>query len=244
MDKTDYVSALRRDAARMVACSAGNLGARVPSCPEWTVADLLWHTGEVQRFWTRIANGELSGPEAYVEPERPADGELAGWFAEGAELCAATLEGLDPALPRWSWSDRQDAGFIQRRMAHETAVHAWDALLAAGREEPIERALAVDGVDEFLAHFRSATPPPADLAEGGLHLHATDGAAHGDGEWLIRAVDGAWRVRREHGRGAVAVRGSASDLLLLLWGRRPVERLEVIGDGDALKAYLAAFDRD
>lgn len=28
--------------------------ARVPSCPEWTGADLLYHLAEVQDFWARV----------------------------------------------------------------------------------------------------------------------------------------------------------------------------------------------
>ncbi|MDH6125648.1 maleylpyruvate isomerase family mycothiol-dependent enzyme [Kitasatospora sp. GP82] len=239
MNRTDYAYALRRDGARLAEAASGNLGLPVPSCPGWTIADLVWHTGEVHWFWTLIANGELSSPDDYIEPERPPADALLAWFTEGVEQCAAALEQLDPALPRWSWASRKDVGFIQRRMAQETAVHAWDALAAVGRDEPIERELAVDGVAEFLAHFRSATPP-ADFPDAGLHLHATDGP----GEWSVRAVDGTWQVSLEHGKGAAAVKGTASDLLLLLWQRRTVEQLETFGDADALKAILAAFDRD
>ncbi|MFF1867774.1 maleylpyruvate isomerase family mycothiol-dependent enzyme [Kitasatospora herbaricolor] len=243
MDTTDYIAALRRDSARLAAAAEGDLAARVPSCPDWTVADLVWHTGVVHRFWRLVAAGEITGPEQHTEPSRPAGPDLVAWFAEGAERAAGVLEALDPALPRWSWADRADAGFIQRRMAQETAVHAWDAVNAAGRDEPVERALALDGVDELLAHFLPAVPPTG-LAEAGLHLHATDGAAgEAGGEWTLRAVDGGWRIGHEHGKGAAAVRGTASDLLLLLWGRRPAERLEVFGDPDALKAYLANFVR-
>ncbi|GAA2247546.1 maleylpyruvate isomerase family mycothiol-dependent enzyme [Kitasatospora cystarginea] len=237
MNRTDYIHALRRDGARLAEAAAGNLRSAVPSCPEWTVADLVWHTGEVYIFWTMIADGEIAGFDDYVEPERPAEDELLAWFAGTLERCAAVLERLDPELPRWTWSDRQDAGFIQRRMAQETAVHAWDALAAVGRDEPVERELAVDGVAEFLAHFGST--PPAGLPEEGLHLHATDGP----GEWSVRAVDGAWQVREEHGEGAAAVRGTASDLLLLLWQRRTPEQLETFGDPDALKLFLGAFRR-
>jgi hypothetical protein len=122
-------------------------------------------------------------------------------------------------------------------MAQETAVHAWDGLAATGRDKPLERGLAVDGVAEFLTHFGGT--PPAGLPEAGLHLHATDGP----GEWSLRVVDGAWQLREEHGKGAAAVRGSASDLLLLLWQRRTPEQLETFGDPEALKLFLGAFRR-
>ena len=38
------------------------------------------------------------------------------------------------------------------------------------------------------------------------------------------------RSRAEHAKGDVAARGSASDLLLFLWGRVPADALEVFGD--------------
>ncbi|MER5636722.1 maleylpyruvate isomerase family mycothiol-dependent enzyme [Kitasatospora sp. NPDC002227] len=241
MDQTDYAYALRRDGARMAEAAAGNLDRRVPSCPEWTVGDLLRHTGTVHRFWTAIAAGEISGPQdpRRVQPVEPADEDLVAWFTEGLEHCASTLEKLDPGLPRWSWSDRKDAGFIQRRMAQETAVHCWDALNAVGRDEPVERELAADGVAEFLTHFADGELP-AGLPEAGLHLHATDGA----GEWTVRAADGALLVTTEHAKAAFAARGTASDLLLLLWERRLPAALETFGDQAAFTSYLAAFGRD
>ncbi|MER5865993.1 maleylpyruvate isomerase family mycothiol-dependent enzyme [Kitasatospora sp. NPDC002040] len=237
MDRTDYASALRRDGARMAA-AAVDPTARVTGCPDWDVAELLWHTSRVHRFWTGIADGSVTDPAGEKPADRPGDAELADWFLEGVERCAATLERLDPDLPRWTWAAQKDVGFIQRRVAQETAVHGWDALEAVGREEPIERALAADGIDEFLRLFVSGAPT-ADFPAAGLHLHATDGP----GEWLLRAVDGAWEVTTEHAKGAVAVRGSASDLLLLLWRRRSPDRLEVFGSPADLAAVLAPFVR-
>jgi hypothetical protein len=45
-------------------------------------------------------------------------------------------------------------------------------------------------------------------------------------------------VTREHAKGDVAVRGTASDLLLFLWGRLPGERLEVLGDASLVGRYF------
>ncbi|MEV4612750.1 maleylpyruvate isomerase family mycothiol-dependent enzyme [Kitasatospora sp. NPDC049258] len=238
MNRSDHVSALRSEGARLAAAAAGPLDRPVPTCPGWTVADLLFHTGEVFGFWRRIADGELTGPEGYAEPGRPVDGELAAWYGEELERLAAALERLDPAEPRWSWSARRDAGFIQRRMAQEAAVHCQDALLAAGRTEPVGRALAVDGIEEFLTLFQREDLPGG-LPEAGVHLHTTDG----EGEWTVRPAGGGWQVAAEHGKGAVAVRGTASDLLLWLWNRRGQEGLEVFGDAAVLPLFRSGFSR-
>jgi hypothetical protein len=56
---------------------------------------------------------------------------------------------------------------------------------------------------------------------GSVHLHATDG----DGEWFIETGDGlTWT--RAHEKGDVAVRGTTSDLLLLVWGRLGTDAVE------------------
>ena len=45
-------------------------------------------------------------------------------------------------------------------------------------------------------------------------------------------------MTREHAKGDVAVRGTASDLLLFLWGRLPGKNLEVLGDASLLGRYF------
>jgi uncharacterized protein (TIGR03083 family) len=230
----DYVAALRRDGAAL-ADAATDLTRPVPSCPDWTAADLVWHVGKVHDFWLQMAVG--MDPEARVEPKRPADPDLVPWFSEGVEALAALLARLDPAKPAWTWTSQRNAGFIQRRVAQETAVHAWDALAAAGRDEPIERGLAVDGIDEFLEFFLPAVPPDG---LGDLHLHTIDGP----GEWLISPGTDSWVITREHAKGAAAVRASASDLLLLLWRRKGVEVAQVFGDEELLRRFLASSKLD
>ncbi|MGH8900537.1 MAG: maleylpyruvate isomerase family mycothiol-dependent enzyme [Egibacteraceae bacterium] len=238
MEPADYLGSLRRDGKRIAAAAEGALDCAVPSCPEWTVADLAWHVGTVYSFWRQIASAAIPGPEAYVEPERPADEELVAWFRGGVDEIARVLEALDAATPAWTWAPQKNVGFIQRRMAQETAMHCWDALAAVGRTEPIEPSLAVDGVDEFLDVCLSGRPTHLEGRPETIHLHATDA----DGEWVVRAGDGTCRVGRVHGKGDAAVRATASDLLLLLWRRRSPDQLEVHGDRAALARFLARSD--
>ena len=70
--------------------------------------------------------------------------------------------------------------------------------------------------------------------EGSLHLHRTDG----DGEWLLTTVDGELVATFEHARGDAAARGTASDLLLYLWGRGRTT-LECFGDEALLDAWAS-----
>ena len=63
-----------------------------------------------------------------------------------------------------------------------------------------------------------------------LHLHCTDG----EGEWLVRLDPDGVSSSHEHAKGDVAARGTASDLLLFLYGRVDPEQLEVFGDASLL----------
>ncbi|WP_412093901.1 hypothetical protein [Mycolicibacterium goodii] len=75
-----------------------------------------------------------------------------------------------------------------------------------------------------------------------VHLHATDEGLGPTGEWtLVNDEDGVgWS--HEHGKGSVALRGPAKDLLLALTGRRapPDAGLEVFGDTEVWDKMLAA----
>lgn len=226
MDHAAYIPALRWNgtAAARVAREAP-LDTTVPSCPEWTIRDLLHHLGSHHRW---VAGNLDRLPEGKMFPppdEPPGDTALADWLETGVESLATKLAATDPATPCWTWVpfDRT-VGFWIRRTTHETAMHRWDAQHAVGSEDAIEGELAVDGIDEYLGLIPlfGRTFPDS----GSIHLHCTDAP----GEWFIRLEGEGMRVTREHAKGDVAVRGSASDLLLVLFGREPPESVDVLGD--------------
>lgn len=221
VDPAAYLDVIAREGdALAVAAEAAGHDAPVPGCPGWTVADLVWHTGEVLWFWAEVVEHRWADPSPYEEPERPADpGALVAWYRDAVERVGLVLAGADPATPVWSWAtDDATAAWVRRRVAQELAVHRWDAQSAtAAGSEPIDAELAADGIDELLEFFGGDGP-----LDRSVHLHCTDT----EGEWLVTA-DG---VTREHAKGDAAVRGPASDLLLALWRRRPLEGLEVLGD--------------
>ncbi len=215
------------------------MDAFVAACPGWTVTSLLAHVGEVHDFWRRIAAEQLDDPDKMVRelPELVGD-ELLAWYRAGVEQLVSVLTAADPSTPVWSWAPQKDVAFIQRRMAQETIVHRYDAEAAAGRAYAVAPALAVDGIDEFLDFFAPFARKDAEPVGGTVHLHATDA----DGEWFIEPAGKALAVRREHAKGDVAVRASASDLLLQLWRRPTADEVTVFGDGELLARFLARTD--
>lgn len=241
----DHLAHLRQESAALLEAADGNLAAGVPSCPDWTVADLVWHVAGVHHFWGAVAREGWATREevaaAYEEPTRPADDALIGFATEQAVALAAALEDLDPDAPRWNWSPgAPDTGaFIPRRMALETAVHRVDAQLAAGAPKPIDGRLAADGIDEFLTVFLSAVRDPYEGPAGIAVVLETDWG----NAWALRLRPPSVKLvgpgdLTTHDTEMERIWGTASEMLLLLWGR--TERAALGPLGTALTDYIAA----
>ncbi|MFF3863438.1 maleylpyruvate isomerase N-terminal domain-containing protein [Streptomyces sp. NPDC002209] len=236
----------------------------VPSCPGWSVADLVGHLGAVHRFVARILRERLAQAPDHTDPtlfELPRDpavraawpkpeGEpnrgpvpeaLTEWFAQGARQLEALFAELGPDVLVWTWSaDSGDrtSGFWLRMQTIELAVHRWDAQSATGAPEPVAAAIAADAVPqtfEAMAPFRRAVA----------------GAPAGAGErYRFRRTDGpeSWTVTFSGERVLVGhavtdpvdveAAGTASDLMLFLWRRIPSTDLAVTGDADLLRHYF------
>jgi uncharacterized protein (TIGR03083 family) len=215
-----------------LAARAGVAGltATVPTCPGWTVADLVAHQGMVHRW----AAGNLRLDETPVPDEAeilrtvPTE-QLLGWFLDGVRALLGTLRAVDAEVPALVFL--RDAPpprhFWARRQAHETSVHAVDALAAAlGRvptasEAAIDPDVAVDGIDELLTGFfprgRSklaggeTTTEPVSVA-----VVPTDS----DRRWTFSVADGRLTTeRRQRADAGTVLTGSAAQLYLGLWNR-------------------------
>ena len=236
-DSSHYLRAITEESASLLdAAHTVGLDAPVPSCPEWSVADLLAHIGGVQRWAAEMAlrapGGEYQPRDPSVVPEPDARPD---WFRAAT---AALVEALDrPAdEPAWSWFPPETVGFWQRRQAHEAAMHRVDAELTAGVAAPeIDAALAADGIDEFLTIVQAFSRPRLSGSGETLHFHCTDV----EGEWLVRMDPDGVAIKLEHAKGDVAVKGRASDLLCWTQGRARVAALDVFGDAALLERWRA-----
>jgi uncharacterized protein (TIGR03083 family) len=240
MDLDEYLDSLCKDSERIAEVAESvDLQTSVAPCPEWTLGDLVYHVGEVHRFWQWVANERVqqmgSDVERPVRPQ-PEDADLVAWFREGAAMLIDILAKADPTEPVWSWTSQHDMAFIQRRMPQETAVHRWDAESVTGVVSPIDRALAADGIDEF---FLLAAAAPV-VGKDCIGLAAID---TGD-RWSASVSDERMQLTRGASGEDVVLSGTASDLLLVLWRRLPHSALQVNGDDEAAVRFLnlAALD--
>lgn len=224
---------------------AGALDAPVPGCPEWAGRDLIAHLGEVHRFWA--ATVRAGTPDAPVGdgdvPERTPTGDLLDWSERSTEALLAALRDAGPDRPVWTWWGQPAlSGAVARHQVQEATVHAWDAQDTIGRAGPLRAEAAADGIAEFLAvGLPAAGAWPHEPAT--VDLVATDAPGAGRRVVLDAAGSRAEPLDGPDGSAADAeLRGPASDLVLVLYGRRSPGTLAVDGDRELAGRLLGWFD--
>jgi len=237
-DKEFWLAGLRADGAAVrAAVREADLAAPVPSCPGWTVTDLVDHLAGVYGFVCRhLVRGTTATPDPADRPTRPAGGDPRAWWDERFAELVPLLEQTPPDLPAWNWAPRaRTAAFWFRRMAHETAIHRWDAQFATVNAEPIDARLAADGIaevlDTWLPAGRGRHP---DAPAGVVALHDRDSGyvwyarLRGDGGIALLDTGTLFDSAEHHERAAAE--GRASDILLALYGRVGFDVLDLTGD--------------
>lgn len=228
----------------------------VPSCPGWSVGQLGRHLGGAQRWATAAVSRRVREPlpedefafrdlSGYLDENSE---QLRQWLAAGADKLAAALREAGPGLPLWTPVPVQPTSdFYARRFTHETLIHRADATLALGADYHADPVVAADAIDEWLTLgslplMFEYKPETRELLGPGrtLHFHATDADPDLHAEWTVDLTGEAIAWRRAHERAAVAVRGPLTELLLVIYRRRPLADadIEVLGDGELFDFWL------
>jgi uncharacterized protein (TIGR03083 family) len=245
---SQLLPALRAAGERMAeAAEEAGLSASVPSCPGWTVRDLLFHTGSVHRWAASIVgktgdkHQRVIGGDPLKDAEyRPADDKLLTWFREGHAELVRTLEAAPEDLDVWHFLPASTPlSFWVRRQTHETIVHRVDAEQAGGSITPIDPDVALDGLNELLIGF---------LPRRRHKLRSDEPKT-----MVVQTTDRplAWRLSistepvvcepvLDPGEADAFVRGPAERLYLALWNRAPLSSVETSGDEQLLRSWSAS----
>ncbi|MFJ4989528.1 maleylpyruvate isomerase N-terminal domain-containing protein [Streptomyces sp. NPDC088732] len=232
----------RAAAFRAAVASAPSLDVQVPTCPEWTLFDLVQHIGEGRHAWAATVAAGPGAPGKAVPvdaPDVPREREAQqDWLAGATRELLDALREAGPDRGCWTWwgdsQSPQTCGAVARHQLQQLAVHTYDAQLTVGGAEPLPEEVALDGVDEFLSTCCATTSAwPHEPAI--VDYHATEGRS-----WrLWLSADGA-RTARIPTPGATSAtpdetvdasaRGTAHELVMVLYGRIPADSLKLEGD--------------
>lgn len=237
----------RATAFRVAIAAAPSLDLPVPTCPGWTLSDLVQHIGEGRRRWAATV---AAGPDA--TSRTPAQGDavapqereaVLAWLAASTELLLAALREAGPdqgCFTGWGYTQTpHTAGGVARHQVQEIAVHTYDAELTVGEPASLPVEVALDGVEEnlFICSFTTSAWPHKPTA---FDFHATEGRS-----WRLTVDGDGARTTRLPATGedpdaaGLSIRGTASDLVLWLYNRISVDSLQLDGDPELLDLLLA-----
>jgi uncharacterized protein (TIGR03083 family) len=227
----------RSAALRSSVAGSPDLDVRVPSCPDWSLRDLVEHLTQVHRFWAAaVAAGPRERPPNVAPADDALSADLLTRSAAATHELISALRAAGPAAGCWTWWGDSDvpmtSGAVARHQVQEAAVHAFDAQLAAGAPQPVPAVVAIDGIAEFISvSHGTAGPWPHEPAWVGLH------AAEGE-SWLLNLTATGSRVIDGQHETAADLHGPVSSLLLTLHGRLSLDSLRCEGDRATLENLL------
>lgn len=225
----DYIAAIRGESKAFYdTADKADPDARVLSCPEWSVRDIVQHLAQVHYFWTILVEHrvtDLTALDGMEHPTPPDDyRELVALGRELAEQMAKTLESADQSIEIWSWADQNDVAFVTRHQVQEAAIHRWDIQSATpDGPSPIASDVADDSIDEFLR----VSLPSRDEWKPSLetvHIHCTDTGS----DWFIEPNG---TIEARGGSADVTLSAPASEILLALYRRVPLGNIDAVLSG-------------
>jgi uncharacterized protein (TIGR03083 family) len=230
-----------------------DLSVTVPTCPDWTLAQLMRHIGGNLRSVEAAVRSRAAmhlADERVAEaagPDRDDQALLDAWLEESAAMFADTLRVAGPDAEARVSGFQGSTAFWARRATHDLVIHRADAAATVGADYVVASELAVDAIDELLklvsdpqlADSAPRLAEPRGLGKS-IHLHASDTEPELAAEWLIELGTDGFTWRRGHEKATVAVRGPLTDVLRVFYRRLPVDsgRVDVLGEAELLDFWL------
>jgi Mycothiol maleylpyruvate isomerase N-terminal domain len=83
-DPKSYANYIREDSAAFARAAGTSLDAQVPSCPGWTVGDLVAHLTVAHFFWRLIAERHVQDRHELDDVDPPAPDDPVQYFLDHA----------------------------------------------------------------------------------------------------------------------------------------------------------------
>jgi uncharacterized protein (TIGR03083 family) len=239
MQPTRLLECLAADESRLREVGGRDLTRAVPTCPGWTVADLVQHVAMV--YLHKVESMRHGGVSESSWPPDVSDEEPLALLDKAYAALVGEFAARDPKDgPAGTWYEHdQTVGFWIRRMAQETVIHRVDGELAAGEGvATIPDDLALDGIDEVLLLFLA-------YQSRKWHDYFAERLPSAAETVLVTAADQGWLARLDADGVSVepaapatdaqaSVSGTPQQVLLWLWRRAAHDAVRRSGDDAVL----------
>ncbi|MEV7471315.1 maleylpyruvate isomerase N-terminal domain-containing protein [Streptomyces kronopolitis] len=158
----DLLSLVQDRSAALRSSIAGSpdLGVRVPSCPGWSLRDLVEHVTEVHRFWAAaVAAGPSERPPTVAPADDTLSADILARSAAATEELIAALRGGAPAAGAWAQIPLPAPGVFRIRPLAFEATASYLQRLAGAYRLTLPQLLDSAGIT---VHGHG-TPPAAEL---------------------------------------------------------------------------------
>lgn len=235
MDSADRLQWFVENVEFLTSLEDEHLPLQVPTCPGWSISDLVTHLSFGLGVCYPIAAATPPATSAdlvFSNADRSSIGlmglEAVESFRANLRNCVTALKEMDPAAPCWTYAGDGLVSFWIRRAACETAIHRYDAERALGEQSFLTADRADDGIDEVLEFAYPFAGRKIGAPPSRLRVVSTDSA-----------------LRRSIGSGEVEslITCDAHSLFLAMWGREPDTKIHVDGDRAAADQWLTLPSR-
>jgi uncharacterized protein (TIGR03083 family) len=246
MEIAEHITAVGQEAKLFAqAAEEGGCEVNVPTCPGWTMRDLVRHLSEVH-LW---AAAHVAQPHdkpwvddlaelAVFWPDLavfwPDDKELTSSYLNINANLVDALESAPPDVEAFTFLPAPSPlAMWARRQAHETAIHRFDAQNAARIVSRFDPAFASDGIDELLAGFAPRGSRFTIDPRKAILVHAEDT----NDRWHVTMSPDGITTQRGDGPADATLTGAAADLYLTLWNRGMDSQIRTTGDHTLLDKW-------
>ena len=237
----DYLSIISNETSRIVNAFERDRQAAVPWSDRWTVATVARHVAATHHVVAEIVEGRpvadfgllVSSKRRRKTPPSLSDGS-----APALLRCSSNCRVFPSAMSvgRGSRPGAMSAGGLAAWRSRPF-VHRTDTDAAQAKELSVSPDVAADGIDEFLDVFVAASRAAHDAPIGPtMRFECSD---RNERWWLDLSEQGKRIVSREPRDASVRIRGTAEQLLLIVWGRVPAS----LPAGVKVSGDVATLDR-
>lgn len=249
MGDEELIAWVAESAAALATAAEAGADVAIPSCPGWTMSDLVAHVAPLFAGWyphhlqSAPDEGSIKAALAAAPPLPEAHDERVSYLRDGAAGFVALASSMDLDQPSWAFFAAAPARFWVLRTATESWIHRWDAEGAMGPAPTLDSDRAAVSVAETMdgmwggivrmSEHTDLVPAFTGQPTRPVGFHAIDSGR----SWRVSAGPQGPAVVEADDLPCTVASGTGHDLVHYFWGRHGLSALDVDGDRNLVESW-------